>query len=454
MPLPVRRLPLPLFHHLLPRPPHRPRTHLRARMTTAAPATHPGFTPILLALPSLTPSLALEVLPYGLTLHRLFVQTDGKTHDILIGPETPSDHLVQKYTNTIIGRYANRVPAGTHAFTRNGLAGSLAAAANESPTVSLHGGLTGWDLQPWTPLEDPSAAQLFTPAEVARIRADAPTASAVFSRVSPDGEEGYPGRLLVEVLVALVQPKGSPSDDGRLWRLGSVLLVYRAKLLDEGTVTPINLTQHWGFNLDASLQQGQSIKDHKLTIKADNTIALAPDANSAGALAPVAGTPHAHAEKATRTIGERFPENGYDDFYVFAPRTVPAPVRLPASELTPQTDLLAPAEEDADAVVELEGAKSGLTLAFHTNQSGVQFYSNNFASPAATARKKIHGGSGALGDGYEPGSAAFLEFHEPLAAWLNPGTIGASGSDTLLASGEVYNNYVRMDVLYRSSEAL
>lgn len=132
-------------------------------------------------------------------------------------------------------------------------------------------------------------------------------------------------------------------------------------------------------------------------------------------------------------------------------------------------------------------------------ESGVQFYSNNFSQPARTARKKIHGGSGAQGDGYEPGctsfvcplslfahsvlhdqchsppssapyitgpratfayvsvyappAAAFLELHEPLAAWLHPGTVGASGNDTLLASGEVYNNYVRMDVLYRSTEA-
>ena len=57
----------------------------------------PRFTPVLLALPSLTPSLALEVsqrilssmcrysathffqvLPHGVTLHRLYVQADGR----------------------------------------------------------------------------------------------------------------------------------------------------------------------------------------------------------------------------------------------------------------------------------------------------------------------------------------------------------------------------------------
>jgi len=414
----------------------------------------PDFTPMLLALPSLTPTLALEILPYGLTLHRLYVQADGKTHDILIGPEAPADHLTQKYTNTIIGRYANRVPAGTHSVSRNGLSSSLAVASNESPTVSLHGGLTGFDLRPWTPLSNVTDATLFTDDEKLTIQARLPS-FCIYQRVAEDGEEGYPGRLLVEVLVGLVQPQGPPTNENKEWNLGSVVLVYRAKLLEEGKVTPINLTQHWGFNLAASLQEGQSVKEHTLNIKADHTLLLAADANSAGALAPVAGTHHAHAEKTTKTIGERFPEQGYDEFYLLAPRTTPTPpVRAPAADLASTTDWVRPALEDAEADVELASAQSGLRLSFHTNQSGVQFYSNNFSTPDKTARKKIHGGSGVKGDGYEPGSAAFLEFHEPLAAWLHPETVGRSGNDTLLASGEVYNNYVRLDVWYRSPEGL
>ena len=45
-------------------------------------------------------------------------------------------------------------------------------------------------------------------------------------------------------------------------------------------------------------------------------------------------------------------------------------------------------------------------------------------------------------------AAAFLEFHEPLESWQHPATLGASKDDTLLVSGEVYNNFVKMDVLY------
>jgi len=108
----------------------------------------------------------------------------------------------------------------------------------------------------------------------------------------------------------------------------------------------------------------------------------------------------------------------------------------------------------ADGVVELASNKSGVRLVFGTNQSGVQFYSNNFANGDG-ARKRIHGGSGAFGpgEGYPSASAVFLEFHEPLASFLHPG-LNPSGDDTILAPGEIYNNYVRADVLYRTPNGL
>jgi aldose 1-epimerase len=85
-------------------------------------------------------------------------------------------------------------------------------------------------------------------------------------------------------------------------------------------------------------------------------------------------------------------------------------------------------------------------------EAGVQFYTANFYD-RSNSRKKIHGGTGIKhsGDGYGPGAGAFLEFHEPLAAFLdqNKDTV-RSGYDTLLGPGEVYNNWVRLDVLTRS----
>ena len=104
----------------------------------------------------------------------------------------------------------------------------------------------------------------------AELKALAPGSAAIFRHVSPDGDEGYPGELTTEVLFALVSPsKGTPPD-----QLGSLLIVYRYKV--EGpdgkpAVTAVNLTHHWGFNLDASLTQpGEptpDVKSQLLTIR-------------------------------------------------------------------------------------------------------------------------------------------------------------------------------------------
>ncbi|KAI0693410.1 galactose mutarotase-like protein [Cytidiella melzeri] len=422
------------------------------------------FQPVLLTLPSFTPSLALEVLPYGLTLHKAYVQADGKTHDILIGPEQPQGHVQQNYTNTIIGRYSNRLPASTLVVSKNGAEATVTPRSNESPTVSLHGGVKGWDSLVWTPLLDPSEIQLFTPEEVQTLGAELqPPSGVIFTRTSEDGEEGFPGKVRVEVLVALVPPKGNQIEHAET-NLGAIVLLYRAKLEGDNKVTPINLTQHWGFNLDASLQESApSVKGHKLSIAADHTVQLDSTALSTGQLLPVKGTHHAHAEKETGTIGEKFPSSGYDEFYVFSRPPPSIPTRIPASALGDSgasltngginviKQILDLRTDPSQAPVTLASEKSGLKIVFESNQSGVQFYTNNFAFADKNARKKIHGGSGEFGkDGYEHHSAAFLEFHEPLAAWLHPATLGSSGDDTLLTSGEVYNNFVRLDVLYKA----
>ncbi|KAI0317520.1 galactose mutarotase-like protein [Amylostereum chailletii] len=443
-------------------------------------ASDESLAPILLELPSLTPSLAAEILPHGLTLHRLFVQADGRTHDLVVGPEDPKGHLTQKYTNTVIGRYTNRVPVGTHTVSRNGHTSFVSPQPNSTatPLVSLHGGPVGFDAATFeaVPLDaltpspegtrlttESAPGALFTKSEVETLQSRFPQgAGALFRAISKDGDQGYPGTLLVEVAVGLLQPQAPVAGagaEGKEYHLGSVVFVYRAKLLDEGVVTPINLTQHWGFNLDASLKEGSdstSVKGHNLTIKASHTVDIDADLLPTGTLSATASTAHAHANK---PIGDRYEEiSGYDHFYVFAPRE-PGPAaahRIAQSAFTPALDLVQEviAEGAADGVVELASARSGIRLKFGTNQSGVQFYSNTLATGDG-AMKRIHGGSGVAGpgEGYKPASAVFLEFHEPLAAFIHPAS-NSSGNDTLLGPGEIYNNFVRMDVLYTSPQAL
>jgi aldose 1-epimerase len=425
-----------------------------------------SFKPVLLSLPSLTPSVAVEILPHGLTVNRVFVQAEGRTHDLVIGPEAPQDHLDRKYVNTVIGRYSNRIPVGEHEIERNGVKAKVTAIPNESARVSLHGGPIGFDSLTWDQLESASEATLYTKSELAHLHA---TSTALFRLVSPSGDQGFPGTLLVEALITLVAPgeqerhyvKPGETVVPVEYDLGSVVIVYRAKLEGENLVTPVNLTQHWGFNLDASLKKNEtpSIKNHNLTIKSNRIVKRDADSLATGFLPTSDDATHTHNGK---LIGEHWPtqSNGYDDFYVFDEKVSrQIPKRFSKSKLESNQDLLkdilqptnAPREVDgprADPVVELACQDSGLKVIFDTNQSGVMFYSNNFADKNAP-RKKIHGGSGVkgAGDGYQPGSAAFLEFHDPISAFLDPANKG--GDDTLITSDEIYHNYVRMDIRYK-----
>lgn len=120
----------------------------------------------------------------------------------------------------------------------------------EGSRVSLHGGPVGFDSLTWKLLTPDSPPTLFTQAELAHLPSLSPVTSyGIFQLVSPDGDQGYPGELTTEVLIALVAPadqerkylQPGQSAAGKEWDLGSIVYVYRAKV-DKG-VTPVNLTQ-------------------------------------------------------------------------------------------------------------------------------------------------------------------------------------------------------------------
>jgi len=95
--------------------------------------------------------------------------------------------------------------------------------------------------------ENPST--LFSKAELARLRAFPEGSYAIFRLDSPSGDQGYPGALIVEASIVLVSPENLQAQQQpgpeQQHSLGSVVIVYRAKLQGDSskTVTPINLTQ-------------------------------------------------------------------------------------------------------------------------------------------------------------------------------------------------------------------
>lgn len=159
------------------------------------------------------------------------------------------------------------MPAGprTLTHTTSGLTASIAPIPNSdaTPGVSLHGGPSGFDQVDWEPLpldaiapsrsaiasggvkEQDVPGVLFSEREIDTFQKVFPSgSSALFRYLSKGGDQGYPGDLLVEVVVGLLGPKKT-SGEGE-WGLGSVVFIYRAKVVGEGKgniVTPVNLTQ-------------------------------------------------------------------------------------------------------------------------------------------------------------------------------------------------------------------
>lgn len=157
-------------------------------------------------------------------------------------------HKDIKYTNTIIGRYTNRLPVKEYLISPSRapeIQASFTPLPNEAPNISLHGGQVGFDEKFWEPIPIPPSAgevELFSDAELRTIESEV-AAAAMFKCISEDGEQGYPGRLRVEALIGLLQPESSRASTLGEFNLGSILIVYRAKLLEGHKVTPINLTQ-------------------------------------------------------------------------------------------------------------------------------------------------------------------------------------------------------------------
>lgn len=100
----------------------------------------------------------------------------------------------------------------------------------------------------WTLLDSFSQSTLFTKSELDTIATDIPgeTSKNMWRLVSEDGDQGFPGRLTVEVLIGLKEsPKQAVVKDEEV-DLGSIVVIYRAKVEGkngEKVVTPINLTQ-------------------------------------------------------------------------------------------------------------------------------------------------------------------------------------------------------------------
>ncbi|HWR18209.1 MAG TPA: aldose epimerase family protein [Clostridia bacterium] len=189
-----------------------------------------------------------EFLDYGATLRSLALpDATGKLTDVVLG----FDDIIGYEKNTayigaFIGRYANRI--GGARFTLSGK--EYCVSANEKNRC-LHGGMRGFDKHMYAVGEDNGAI--------------------VFTRVSPDGEEGFPGNLHVRVTY-------------RLRRDNALEIEYEA---ESDVETVVNFTNHSYFNLNGT----GDILHHALWIDADYITEVDNNFNITGKLLPVSNTP-------------------------------------------------------------------------------------------------------------------------------------------------------------------
>ena len=256
------------------------------------------------------------LLDYGATIQALCVPNrDGGLTDVVLGYDTVAEYEDTNYfLGATIGRFANRI--GGAKFE---LGGREYVLAKNDGDNCLHGGLKGFDRRVWQ-------------AEIADGYA------VRFSRLSPDGEENFPGNLKVSVTF-------------RLSGAGCGLSIGYEAECDADTV--VNLTNHSYFDLSGC---GKAM-DQLLRINADRYLELGTGTLPTGAFLDVGSSPF--------------------DFRAFNPigRYVDAcndQIRL-GSGYDHNFCLNSPAD-----AAELYSGATGIRMKVSTDMPGIQFYSGNF----------------------------------------------------------------------------
>ncbi|MEW6072645.1 MAG: aldose epimerase family protein [Planctomycetota bacterium] len=265
--------------------------------------------------------LVMKVTDYGAIITELHLpDRDGRFADVVLGHDSLDGYLDgHPYFGCIAGRCANRIARGR--FLLDGKSYQLAC--NNGPN-HLHGGDVGFDKHIW------EAETMDTPAGPA-IR---------LSRLSPAGEEGYPGNLRATVTYTLTH--------------ANELVVEMAATTDAPTLC--NLAQHTYWNL-AGHASGP-VLDHLLALNAERYVPVDETLIPIGAFARVAGTPFDF--RTPKPIGRDLSSVGGDPVgydHDFVLEGDPAVMKLAARVVEPV---------------------SGRVLEVRSDQPGCQFYGGNF----------------------------------------------------------------------------
>ncbi len=258
---------------------------------------------------------------------------DGKMQDVVLGFDKISDYFPENNASDFgaaIGRYANRINQGR--FTLDGTEYQL---PQNNFQHCLHGGPTGWQYQVYECVE----------ADATHVK---------LLRVSPDGDNNFPGEVKAYVTYTL-----TPDN--------KIDIAYEATT---SAPTIINMTNHSYFNLSGD--PNNPITDDLLCLNSTSFTPVDNTYMTTGEILPTENTPFDFRTLAV--IGDRINAddqqirngNGYDHNWVLDTQ----------GDITKLAGLLySPA--------------SGITLKLYTDEPGVQIYTGNFLDGTVTGKKGI-----------------------------------------------------------------
>ena len=202
--------------------------------------------------------MSVTLLEYGASVQSWMVPTANGLVDIVLGYDSLAEYERKSaYFGATVGRVANRISHG-----RFQLGSNLYQLYVNDHHACLHGGNRGLSFRKW-------------------VGEAMDEESVRFSIHSPEGEEGFPGAMDVEVLYQLTEEGLSISYSAAVTK-----------------ACPVSLTNHSYFNLAG---QG-TILDHNLWVYADAYTPVDKELIPLGKTASVAGTPFDF--RIRRSIGE------------------------------------------------------------------------------------------------------------------------------------------------------
>ena len=263
--------------------------------------------------------MEISVSDYGAALVEVLVPGfDGKQYDVVLGYDDVRGYEeADKFFGATVGRMANRI--GGAEFVLNGRSYKLSPNDNGN---NLHSGPQFYNQRMWQVKE-------------------ADETHVVFSLLSPDGDQGYPGDVKIEVSYTLTEE--------------NEIKIHYYAVPEEDTI--INMTNHSYFNL-AGHDSGDILKQ-EVWLDADAYTRADAESIPTGEIISVEGTPMDFRVK--KALGKDIEEDyealrfggGYDHNWVLN-------------------------GQGFRKVGEFSCRDTGITMEVHTDLPGIQIYSGNF----------------------------------------------------------------------------